>query len=98
MNSHFSSYVLLLVIAVQFLECDGYLRVCYYTNWSKGRPNGGGYDITKEYTVDENGLCTHMIYSFAKVSKNAENNKFWIDPYNADDTTTGYSKVSKSIC
>ncbi|KAK7112259.1 hypothetical protein V1264_011736 [Littorina saxatilis] len=41
-------------------------RVCYYTNWSQYRPEGAKYfpeDI-------DPSLCSHMIYSFAKLNGN----------------------------
>ena len=42
-----------------------YIRGCYYTNWSQYRPKGGTFwpeDI-------DPFLCTHVLFSFAQVSK-----------------------------
>ncbi len=40
--------------------------MCYYTNWSGFRPSDGRFSIDD---IDPN-LCTHIIYSFAKVQGN----------------------------
>ena len=47
------------------LVASEHVRVCYYTNWSQYRPKGGTFwpeDI-------DPFLCTHVIHSFAKVSR-----------------------------
>lgn len=47
-----------------FAACE-YVRGCYYTNWSQYRPKGGTFwpeDI-------DPSLCTHILFSFAKVSR-----------------------------
>uniref|UniRef100_A0A8C6V5I1 Acidic mammalian chitinase n=1 Tax=Neogobius melanostomus TaxID=47308 RepID=A0A8C6V5I1_9GOBI len=38
--------------------------VCYYTNWSQYRPEGGKFVPTN---IDPN-LCTHLIYAFAAIN------------------------------
>ena len=40
-----------------------YYRVCYFTNWAQYRPGEGRY---KPHNVDP-FLCTHLMYSFAKL-------------------------------
>ena len=40
--------------------------MCYYTNWSTYRPGDGKFSIQD---IDPN-LCTHIVYSFAKVQGN----------------------------
>jgi len=40
--------------------------MCYYTNWAGYRPNDGSFSIDD---IDPQ-LCTHIIYSFAKVQGN----------------------------
>ena len=62
------------------------IRVCYYTNWSKHRPNPAAFNIDKDY---EAGLCTHLIYSFARLTGGA------INPGIEDvDASAEYPKVS----
>ena len=54
---------LLLALMALSASCDGYYRVCYYTNWAQYRPAGAKYfpeDIDPY-------LCTHIMYSFAKI-------------------------------
>jgi GH18 family chitinase len=40
--------------------------MCYYTNWSVYRTGDGRFSVQD---IDPN-LCTHIIYSFAKVQGN----------------------------
>ena len=42
------------------------LRVCYYSNWSQYRNGAGTYFPTD---IPAN-LCTHLVYSFAKLDNN----------------------------
>merc|ERR1712142_363792 len=80
MGIHFSSFhlesqspamnrIILLCPAFAGLAYAGnYKRVCYYTNWAQYRPAGGKYfpeDIDAH-------LCTHVIYSFAKIGRNGQ--------------------------
>ena len=48
------------------LSSVGYRRVCYYTNWSQYRHGTGKFFPEN---VDPQ-LCTHIIYSFAKLNGN----------------------------
>ena len=48
------------------LSSVAYRRVCYYTNWSQYRQSAGKFFPEN---VDPN-LCTHIIYSFAKLVGN----------------------------
>jgi len=41
--------------------------VCYYTNWSQYRPDGGKFFPEN---IDTN-LCTHIIFAFAKIVDNS---------------------------
>ena len=40
--------------------------MCYYTNWAGYRPGDGSFSVKD---IDPN-LCTHIIYSFARVEGN----------------------------
>lgn len=72
------------------IDPNKYIRVCYFTNWSQYRKGVGLYDISKHY---ETGLCSHIIYAFAKVDViNSEN--YGIAPYEYNDETVGFKKVS----
>ena len=56
--------------------------VCYYTNWAQYRPGQG------KYTPDniDPFLCTHIIYSFAKISNGQ------LAAYEWNDENTDWSK------
>jgi GH18 family chitinase len=57
-------------------------HVCYYTNWSQYRPEGGKF-------FPENlspNLCTHVVFAFAKINKDL------IEPYEWNDENTEWSK------
>lgn len=57
--------------------------VCYYTNWAQYRQPGGKF---YPEDVDAN-LCTHIIYSFAKLDGNSE-----LAAYEWNDESTSWSK------
>ncbi len=56
--------------------------VCYHTNWSQYRPSGGKFF---PYDIDP-FLCTHLIYSFAKI----ENGK--LEAYEWNDKSEPWMK------
>lgn len=58
-------------LAVKQKEED-YKIVCYYTNWAQYRTDPAKF-FPKD--IDPN-LCTHIIYSFAKLDKNLELSSF----------------------
>ncbi|XP_021340846.1 chitinase-3-like protein 1 isoform X2 [Mizuhopecten yessoensis] len=60
----------------------GMRRVCYYTNWAQYRPKLG------KYTPDniDDRLCSHIVYSFAKLTKHA------LTPFEWNDDSTEWSK------
>nr|KAG5709851.1 hypothetical protein BaRGS_032675 [Batillaria attramentaria] len=65
-----------------FFALSGYRRVCYYTNWSQYRPSSGKF-------VPENvdpTLCTHLIYTFAKLVGNQLKAFEWNDESTAWST------------
>ncbi|KAK7501350.1 hypothetical protein BaRGS_00007475 [Batillaria attramentaria] len=68
---------------IQLCLCHGCARrVCYYTNWSQYRPQGG-----KFFPEDiDPSLCTHLIFSFAKL----ENNH--LAPFEWNDESEPWSK------
>lgn len=80
--------VVLLLATLELAKAAGYYRVCYFTNWSQYRKGDGNYDISKHY---EKGLCTHIIFAFAKVENRGD--RFPIVPYEENDQTGGYQKV-----
>ena len=77
------SLALAFVIAVQ-----SYVRVCYYTNWSQYRNGIGKYSLSSHY---EKGLCTHLIFSFAKVVNS--NSGYTVDKYEWNDKSALYGQV-----
>jgi chitinase len=56
--------------------------VCYYTNWSQYRPEGGKFFPEN---VDAS-LCTHVIFSFAKLEGNQ------LAPFEWNDDDTDWSR------
>ena len=81
----------ILLVLMSFLtlsNCE-YMRVCYYTNWAQYRSGNGNY-VSSNYKT---GLCTHLIYAFAKVW-NKGDGTFPILPYETNDIGTGYPEVS----
>jgi len=69
-----------------------YIRACWYTNWSQYRKGAGKFDLAKNY---ENGMCTHIMYAFAKVEEKDGAHK--ISPVEWNDLTAGYPKVSSKF-
>ena len=66
-------------------------RVCYYTNWSQYRWGIGHYN----WQNYEDGLCTHIIYSFGKIIEPI-NGVFELAYYEWNDSH-GYKGVRKMI-
>jgi len=70
-----------LILAALGAAVDGYGRVCYVSNWSQYRPDGGKFKMT-----DVNGaLCEYVIFSFGKIVSNQ------IQPYEWNDESTDWS-------
>ncbi|CAF1164250.1 unnamed protein product [Rotaria sordida] len=72
---------LFLLSALLFLIVnEGYGKrvICYYTNWAAYRPGAGQFSVDD---IDPN-LCTHIIYSFAKVEGNSLGTTEGTDPEN----------------
>ncbi|KAK6100780.1 Glycosyl hydrolases 18 family protein [Brugia pahangi] len=69
----------------------GYVRGCYYTNWAQYR-DGEGKFLPENIP---NGLCTHILYAFAKVDELGDSKPF---EWNDEDTEWSkgmYSAVTK---
>ena len=62
-------------VALSIKQNDDYKIVCYYTNWAQYR-NGPAKFFPKD--IDPH-LCTHIIYSFAKIDKNYELSSFEVN-------------------
>jgi len=72
------AYVLLLLVAfASYINAEGYVRVCYHTNWSQYRPGAGKFFPEN---IDPH-LCTHLMYSFAKIDRS---NKLAMYEWNDD--------------
>ena len=72
------------------IDPSRYYRICYFTNWAQYRTDEAKFDITKNYEI---GLCTHMIYAFAKIGEKADGS-YTIQPYEWNDLSKdGYEKV-----
>ena len=67
-----------------------YYRVCYFTNWAQYRPGDGKY---KPHNVDP-FLCTHLMYSFAKL----HNGKIAMYEWNDDKLYAQVRKSTLSFC
>jgi len=66
-----------------------YFRVCYVTNWSQYRRGIAKYTIGDDYV---SGLCTHLVFAFAKIKEvGAEN--FELTNVEPNDFTVGYPQV-----
>ena len=63
--------------------------VCYYTNWSQYRPEGGKYFPEN---IDPK-ICTHVIFAFAKL----ENNKLSAFEWNDEDTDWSQGMYSRMM-
>ncbi|KAH3863080.1 chitotriosidase-1-like isoform X2 [Dreissena polymorpha] len=77
----------LAVLATAAYAQDARKRVCYYSNWSQYRPGIGKYTPGN---IDA-FLCTHLIYSFAKL----DNNKIAMYEWNDDQLYTQFNNLKK---
>ena len=60
----FQVSLVILAAIVAMATANNYVRVCYYTNWAQYRPAPMKFFPEN---IDP-FLCTHIIYSFAKIS------------------------------
>ena len=70
------------------MATQAYVRVCYYTNWSQYRTGLAKYDLSRDY---QDGLCTHLIFSFGKVVPSS--NGYTIEPYEWNDQSVLYKQM-----
>ena len=77
-----SPSVLVKIIVVYRVSAAPLRRVCYYTYWAQYRT--GPAKFLPEN--DDPSLCTHIIYSFAKLIGNK------LAAYEWNDESTGWSK------
>ncbi|XP_068718578.1 chitinase-3-like protein 1 [Montipora capricornis] len=83
-----ASAVFLAVMTVVLINCDAYHRVCYYTNWAQYRPQ-----VVKFIPKDiDSFLCTHLIYSFAKIDSQ---NKISMFEWNDDEMYVKFNDLKK---
>lgn len=73
--------VVCLIFAAIGAAVADYKRVCYVSNWSQYRPDGGKFFQTN---VQAN-LCDYIIFSFAKIVSNV------VTPYEWNDESTDWS-------
>eukprot|EP00794_Sanderia_malayensis_P012903 gene12903-14233_t len=66
MNTLFISAMLMVALASCYNASSPYIQVCYFTNWAQYRPGAGRFT---PQNIDP-FLCTHLIYSFAKLQGN----------------------------
>lgn len=59
----------------QFIFVEDYVRVCYYTNWAQYRNGDAKYTPAN---IDPH-VCTHIVYSFAKITNGRLANYEWND-------------------
>ena len=81
---------LTLLIALMALSAssDAYHRVCYYTNWAQYRPAGAKFFPEN---IDP-FLCTHIIYSFAKIDSG---NKIAMFEWNDDQMYARFNNLKQ---
>ena len=79
-------FLVLLVTAITLTQC--YVRVCYFTNWAQYRWGIAKFSMSTHY---QDGLCTHIIYSFGKVAM--KDGGYRILPYEWNDHAL-YREVS----
>ncbi|MCP9258719.1 Endochitinase [Dirofilaria immitis] len=80
----------LYLIPAYKLTLPGYVRGCYYTNWAQYRQEEGKFlpqNIPK-------GLCTHILYAFAKVDQSGTSQAF---EWNDEDTEWSKGMYSRAI-
>ncbi|XP_071107290.1 chitinase-3-like protein 1 [Haliotis cracherodii] len=63
-----SPRTLMLTLFIAATGCHGYVRFCYFTNWSQYRLNA----TFSPQDIDP-ALCTHIIYAFAALENNTIN-------------------------
>ncbi|XP_071951851.1 LOW QUALITY PROTEIN: chitotriosidase-1-like [Antedon mediterranea] len=76
------AFIFVAVIFFSFAECiEGYKRICYYTNWVQYQSGVAKYTPAN---IDP-FLCTHIVYSFAKMANGV------LEPFEWNDESTDWS-------
>lgn len=72
-------------------KTNNYKIICFYDN----RARGHSADYQQNNYVP--GLCTHLVYGFAKISKSPKSGSYELVPESKTDISDGYQEVIKAV-